>query len=185
MPYFNPDAATDAVALLVRFAGGRLHKVAVLKLLYFAERQAIAEGSMITRATFYSMPRGPVATEVLDLINGNRTHARWSECLRTDDNIVSRIRPPGPAHLSRNDINLLRHHWLQHRDSIDPLAFPTALVEYSHTFPEWRDPSIDGQLPISYEDILRAHNLTEDRIARILALHAETWSWISCWGKPA
>jgi len=177
MPYFDPDIATDSVALIVKLAGGRLHKVAVLKLLYFAERQAISKSIMMTRSTFYSMRRGPVSSEVLDLINGKTSSPRWSEYLTTvGDDVVLR-QEPSDDHLCDAFEAWILEHWNAHAGTFDPLEFPTALVEYSHTLPEWQDPGANERVPITHEDILRAHNLTPEHIAEILEDFEEVYCW--------
>jgi len=168
MPYFDSESAAEAVAMLVNLAGGRLHKVAVLKLLYFADREAISKSHMMTRSTFYSMPRGPVSSEVLDLINGVTSHPQWQHYLRTDGNIVTLVRPLEIENLSPYEMGLIRQHWDEHCHHVDPLEFPAALVEYSHTLTEWHDPGVNERVPITHEDILRAHNLTAEHMAEIL-----------------
>jgi len=185
MPCFDPNIATDAVALIVKLADGRINKVAVLKLLYFAERQAIAEGSMITRSTFFSLQRGPVSSEVLDLINGKTSSTRWSEYLATVGDDVVLKQEPCDDYLCDAHDEWIRKHWGLHAGTFGPLAFPTALVEYSNTLPEWQDPGDNERVPISHEDILRAHNLAPEHIAEILEGFDDLYSWLSCWEKSA
>ena len=136
MVVFDPRTATDAVALLVHLAGGRLNRVAVLKLLYFAEREALATyGTTITGGTFYALEHGPIVSEVYALIKGKLASKRWSTYLKSDQNDVVLISQPSNDYLSKVDEKLLRKHWELHRGKVGS-GYPKALVEYSHSLPD-------------------------------------------------
>ncbi|MCL2824464.1 MAG: Panacea domain-containing protein [Polyangiaceae bacterium] len=164
MPRFDANKATDAVALLVKLAGGQLNRVAVLRLLYFAERDAIATyGSVITRVTFFAMRHGPVASEVLDLIKGKITSNRWSEYLMTvGDNLVLK-QEPSDDYLCEAHEELIRKHWDTHKHSFNPTTYPTALVQYSHSLPEWVDPG-EGRVQITKRQLLEINGWSSEDI---------------------
>ncbi|MCL2823990.1 MAG: Panacea domain-containing protein [Polyangiaceae bacterium] len=155
MSRFNPDKATDAVALLVKLAGGRLNKVAAVKLLYFAEREAIMEeGHTITHASFYSFPHGPAAGEVLDLVDRRTHHERWSSFLHNANSNIELARKTSLETLCRFDVDVVRKQWDAHRDALDPVRYPTSLVAFSRTLPEWQEPGSRLRIPIRRRDLL-------------------------------
>ncbi len=67
---FNETKATQAAAHLIKRRGqGYMSYMKLIKLLYFADREALLRwGSPITADTFYSMDRGPVLSRVHDLV---------------------------------------------------------------------------------------------------------------------
>jgi len=181
MPRFNPDKATDAVALLVKLAGGRLNKVAAIKLLYFAERESLATtGITITDSTFYSIQRGPVSSEILALMDTHTACGRWPEYLRTVDYNVELVKPPRIEELSRYHITLIRKHWRVHRESFAPTDFPQAIVDYSNTLGEWKDPGPGARIPITLRDMLEAQHLPTDTIDAIITSNQQLPEWIDC-----
>jgi len=185
MPKFNVNAATDNVALLVQLAGGRLHRVALLKVLYLAEREALAlYGSTITGATFVSMQYGPVACEVYQLIKGERACARWAEYLASKGDDVVLLQDPSNDYTCRGHEQLVKKHWEAHRDGIVPGEHPTALVAYSHTLPEWRDPAGQGEVLITQRQMLEAQGVSEDMIEDMERLDDEMMVFLQL-GEPA
>lgn len=159
---FEPDSAADAVALLVSFAGGRLNYTAALKLLYFAEREALVlSGASVTRGTFWAMEHGPVVREVYDLIKGNRKSEYWSQYLSTVNHDLVLRREPSINHLARIDVRLLQKHWNEHRGTFNPLEYPKALVDFSHTLPEWTQPGRGKWTTIPYRRVFEVHGKSE------------------------
>ena len=66
---FNEVKATQAAARILRNRGGRMSYMKLIKLLYLADREALARwGRNITTDNYVSMPHGPVLSHVLDLI---------------------------------------------------------------------------------------------------------------------
>src|SRR5258705_6624824 len=67
---FNEQKTTEAAAHLIKRRGqGYMSYMKLIKLLYFADREALLRwGSPITADTFYSMDRGPVLSRVHDLV---------------------------------------------------------------------------------------------------------------------
>ena len=72
---FYPEKAIEAVAFLLRRERGhRMNYMRLLKVLYIAEREILAESSTpLTRSTVVAMERGPVLEDVLHLIRGEHT----------------------------------------------------------------------------------------------------------------
>ena len=170
---FEPGRATDAVAMLVSFAGGRLNYTAALKLLYLADREALAmTGTSITGGTFYSMGKGPVISEVLQLIHGDRKSNRWSQFLETDGHVL--VLKPGWTNrrVARGFEAMIRKHWEQHH--VDPLAYPDELIEFMHGLPEWKEPKPGGRIPITHRQIWAAQKVP-DEVVETFELQHEAW----------
>jgi uncharacterized phage-associated protein len=67
---FNEAKATQAAARLLRNRGGTMSYMKLIKLLYLADREALASwGRPITTGNYVSMDKGPVLSHVLDRIN--------------------------------------------------------------------------------------------------------------------
>ena len=65
--FFNQRKAAQAAAYLVRLHGGQINLMALLKLLYLADRTALVEtGYTITGDHMVSMPHGPVLSYIYD-----------------------------------------------------------------------------------------------------------------------
>ena len=70
MMRFNERKATQAAAFLLKIRGGRMSYLKLIKLLYLADRAALARwGRPITTDRHVSMNHGPVLSRVLDLVN--------------------------------------------------------------------------------------------------------------------
>ena len=76
---FNEEKAAQAAAYLIRLHGGRINLMALLKLLYLADRQSLlATGQTITGDQRVSMPHGPVLSRIYD-------SAKWPQEGREDE----------------------------------------------------------------------------------------------------
>jgi uncharacterized phage-associated protein len=67
---FNEIKTTQAVALFLEKNDRKMNYMKLIKLLYFADRGALASWERsITGDTYFSMKRGPVLSNVLDIID--------------------------------------------------------------------------------------------------------------------
>src|ERR1700692_2783749 len=75
----------------------RMSYLRLLKLLYIADRESLAEtGRSMTGARFLAMPPGPVLSEVYNLVAAApRDAAGWSEFLRKDGYQLELFHDPG------------------------------------------------------------------------------------------
>src|SRR5208283_5844116 len=66
---FNEAKATQAAARFLRFQGGRMNYMKLIKLLYLLDRSALLTwGRPVTTDRYVSMDRGPVVSRILNLI---------------------------------------------------------------------------------------------------------------------
>lgn len=138
----------------------------LVKLLYYADRQAILEtGRPITGDQMTSMDKGPVLSEILNFIRGEKHPGEdWPEYVssRRPDFTVALLKArPETDRLSRYEVDILieidkKHGW---KDRFDFSA-------ESHRLPEWTDP--DGtSIPIEIADILRHEKASDKDIADV------------------
>ncbi len=166
---FNEKKATQAAARLLkrRGQGGLMSYMKLIKLLYFADREALLLwGSPITADSYFSMKRGPVLSRVHDLItegaSPNEPHF-WEEHIQTcGDHEVKLVKDPANGELSEIEEELLDEIF----ERLGCLS-RWDIVEEAHKLPEWKDPQ-GSAVPIEIEDILRAGQKSPEDIETIL-----------------
>ena len=167
---FDELKTTQAAAVLLTRARGRMSYMALIKLLYMADREALAKWGMpITGARYFSLKHGPVLSEVLSLIQDPRPGDAWGTHIRKDGYEAELVMSPGEDHLCDADVALLNRmfddygHFNRWR-----------IRDITHEMPEWTDPG-NGRKPIEIEEILAAfgfdRNETEQTV-RDLGYHA-------------
>ena len=149
---FDDKKAAQVAARLVEKKGGRLEYLHVMKMLYAIDRLALAKwGQPVIGGQYCSMNKGPVISEVLDLINGTLKRPTWSEHLQTSGiNLVLR-KTAGTDELSRAEADLVDTVFvmLGNRDRWDIVA------EMHDEFKELENPGKSSR-PIKVEAILKA-----------------------------
>ena len=164
---YNERKAAEAAAWLLKFGGGQMQYMKLIKLMYLADRRALVEtGVPITGDRMFSLPRGPVLSQVLDnLTNPPRRDSAWSEFVSPPaDYKVSLQKEPvrDQTYLSEYQLQVLEETWGEFgaMDQWD-------LIEWLHlALPEWKDPS-GSAYPIEPDDILRAAGRSEEEIAAV------------------
>ena len=171
---FDEEKAAQAAAYLIRLHGGPIQSMALLTLLYLADRRALAEiGEPITGDCMASMPHGPVLGGVHDLIHlaappsGGIVWRCWIDN-RVEHETAVRGEPPADR-LSRYNTRTLEavHAEFGGMDR-------QALRGYMRALPEWEEP--DGPpRPIPPERILEAEGKTPAEIERYRAEAERAW----------
>jgi uncharacterized phage-associated protein len=73
--------ATQIAALVLRMAGGRLKHLALIKLLYRLDREALRRWNFpVTTDRYFSMKYGPVTSKIYNLIKDSANAGRRSSC---------------------------------------------------------------------------------------------------------
>ncbi len=154
---FHFEKSLQAAGVLLRLEDERMASTRLLKLLYIADREMLAESAAsITNDRANAMKHGPVLGRVYDLIRGSGPKfAEWSRHIETQGYAVKMVNDPGRGHLSRGEIEKLteiseryrtKDHW--------------ELSDLTHDFPEWKkhwpDNASNGSYPIPWEDVLLA-----------------------------
>jgi uncharacterized phage-associated protein len=163
---FNEAKATQAAARLLRNRG-RMSYMKLIKLLYLADREALARwGRPITTDTYVSMKHGPVLSQVLDLITEGPNpfigETFWTRHISEPEHyeVFLKVNPPDDL-LSEAEDELLDEIFGEFGH-----LNPWALVDLVHKLPEWKDPQ-GGAIPIEYADILTAQNKSPQEIRSI------------------
>jgi uncharacterized phage-associated protein len=161
---FNLDKTLAAAAVLLQEHHGRMEYFRLLKLLYIADRELLAEtGQPLTGDDPYAMKRGPVLSRTYDLIKakcGETIQRRWLEVVRTDGREVTLASHPGLGKLNRGEVRKLQDLCLRYRDSDGE-----DLSDLTHDFGEWQQAfggkNPTSSYPISWESVLTAQGLGE------------------------
>lgn len=165
--FFDERRAAEAAAYLLHRAGGQLPLIKLMKLMYLAERESLrVHGEPITGDRLVSMDHGPVLSTTLNHMNGSvqRPKGFWERWIadRADNDVALRdwgmIRTPEDdlLGLSDSDLAILGQVWEEfgHFER-------WALVDYTHTLPEWKNP-YGSSIPIDYEGLLELLGLSRD-----------------------
>jgi hypothetical protein len=163
---FNERKTAQAAAYLLSRHRGILHYMHLVKLLYYADRQAIVEtGRPITGDQMVSMDKGPVLSDILNFIREKKPAGPdWREYIsrrRPDFTVAGMKVKPESDQLSEYELSVLTE--IDERHGLkDRFLFSAE----SHRLPEWKDP--DGtSIPIEITDILRYENNSEKEVADV------------------
>lgn len=176
---FQDDVATAITGFFLGKAyKNELNDLRLMKLLYLAEREAmITLGAPLTDAHFSSLPKGPVLSEVLSLMQGKLSSDIWSEHVEfvphsgKVSNHLKLLKPiPVEDYLSFEEVRLLHYIWgkYQYKDKWD-------LVNLTHEFPEWdksvaEPDAICKSVPIPLVDILvKGFEMPEDKAVSMVS----------------
>lgn len=166
---FDERKAAEAAAFLLFCAGGRLHFIKLVKLMYLAERLSLERyGEPLTGDRLVAMPHEPVLSMTYDHINGALASVEggWDTWISERAGHVVSLRHLGKIQspemdllrLSDSDLEVLGEVWKRfgHWDRWD-------LVNYtcSGACPEWADPE-GSTYPISYETLLSSLGYSAD-----------------------
>lgn len=144
----------SAAFLLRREPAHRMNFVRLLKILYLAEREILAEsGKPLTGSRVVAMRRGTIPQDVLDVISGRHTASpEWSRFFRTDRYSIEMTNDPGLSYLSKYVCRKLDEVSRKH-DDFDEWA----MVDETQRLPEWQQ-NAPGDPPreITLRQILEA-----------------------------
>lgn len=165
---FNERKAVQAAGRLILQGGGEMNYMALLKLLYLIDREALLRwGRPVTGAAVVAMSRGPVLSQVFDRVSQkkqNLSESIWHKFIPRPASYVYTVRfseVPDTTALSEAEIALIDEVFAAHRNKSED-----ELVDFTHQLPEWRDPG-KTSVPIPFEDILKAGKKTAAQIAAI------------------
>ena len=151
---FNFDKSLQASGVLLGFAGDRMEYMRLLKLLYIADREMLAEtGRPITGDRAVAMKHGPVLSHVYDIIKGESARSsEWAESVRTDHKDIERRKMIPRDLLTRAEVEKLLEVSERHADDT-----VWEICDKTHQFEEWRKNYAAGTAtPIRWEEVLVA-----------------------------
>jgi uncharacterized phage-associated protein len=165
---FNERKAIQVAGRLIQHSGGEMNYLALMKLLYLADREALLRfGRPITGDRVVAMKHGPVLSRVYDLVSQKKQEApesEWHKFIPRPNAYVFTVRfagVPETGELSEAELALIDEIYARFRGWDE-----WRLVDHTHKLPEWRDPK-GGSVTIPFEDILRAGKVAEADIKAI------------------
>ncbi len=165
---FDERKAVQAAGRLISQGGGEMNYLALLKLLYLIDREALLRwGRSITGDKIVAMKRGPVLSRVYDLVSQKKQDhpkSAWHNFIPRPAPYVYTVRFSGLADtsaLSEAEVALIDEVFAQHRHKTED-----QLVELTHQLPEWSDPG-KTSVPIPFENILKAENKSDEEISAV------------------
>lgn len=157
----------QAAAVLLNRHEGRMSRLRLVKLLYIADRESIAETLRpVTGDDIVAMDHGPVPTRIYRLICRRDVESPlWDKFItQQGDRDLGLIADPGKGKLSRYEIAKLGEVADRYRNLKD-----YKIADITHDFPEWErnQPPEGSKQEIPLSDILNALGLSayRDRIA--------------------
>jgi uncharacterized phage-associated protein len=166
---FHERKATAAAALLLELAGGTMEYLRLIKLLYFADREALdAFGHPITGDRYVSMKHGPVLSATYNLVKRvifrrvppvTSNETLWEEHIEGVGRYSVRLKKhPGVGVLSEAEIGVLMQVFQRYR-----VRDMWSLRDEAHALPEWEDPG-ESAVEIPVEEILQVLGKSEIEI---------------------
>jgi len=166
---FNEAKATQAAARLLRLRGGRMSYMKLIKLLYLVDRQALLSwGFPVTTDSHVSMDKGPVLSQVLNLITeGKDPNAAsiWSRYISDPDDYQVQLKTED---VPSEELSIAEEKLIDAIFAEYGRFSRWQLVDILHGLPEWQDPK-GSAIPIQFSDILKAGGKTEGEIAAVIA----------------
>ena len=165
---FNEVKTTQAVSLFLHKNGGKMNYMKLIKLLYLTDREALTHWERpLTGDTYVSMKRGPVLSNVLDMINNGEDpedNSYWYKYLTAPSNYEIALKGDIPelTTLSKREIALIDELFEKFKD-----FSPWDMVKLCHEIlPELEDVG-DSSKRIEIDTILTLEDKTKDDIERI------------------
>jgi uncharacterized phage-associated protein len=163
---FDEAKATQVAARLLEKSGGHMSHLALVKLLYIVDREALARwGRPVSGGKYYSMPHGTVISPVVDLmrsIEGWDEPTFWTQHLTKMDNEMRLKEPAGEDELSDAEIELVDEIF----ERFGRLS-KWQLRDLTHEFGEWIDPH-GSSIPIGIDEVLHHVGKTAEQIVEII-----------------
>jgi uncharacterized phage-associated protein len=165
---FDERKAVQAAARLISQGGGEMNYMALIKLLYLVDREALLRwGRPVTGDMIVSMKHGPVLSRVFDLVSQkrqDRPKSVWHSFIPRPAPYVYTVRfsgVPETSALSEAEVALIDEIFAKHRGLSE-----SELVELTHRLPEWSDPG-KTSVAIPFERILKLGRKSDCEIAAI------------------
>jgi uncharacterized phage-associated protein len=166
---YNPRKAAQAATFLVNLSGGSISVLALMKLLYLADRKClVSRGRPITGDRMVNMPHGPVLSRIYDEIKLGKQEGEpqpWYECLaERQGNEVGLKNGAAPC---VDELSDFERQALTNTHGDYAHLGPAGLRKLTHALPEYEDPQ-GSSLPIDPVFILREEGWTAQEIQEAL-----------------
>jgi hypothetical protein len=166
---FDITKATEVACDLIRREGGVMNIMKMVKLVYALDRLSIQRrGIPVVGGTYFSLPNGPITSELLDLINSGtlwgEDNCRWEDCIsdRQNHEIGLRGAEIGTEHLAPSELRLIAEIYAELGDKDQ-----WQLRDWSHERCEEWTPLARGRDRIPLASMARAVGFTDEQILQI------------------
>jgi len=135
---FDYKKAVQAINYFAKKEGGKIDKLKLIKLIYFADRYHIRKyGRPIINDTYLAMPLGAVGSSTKDIVDSSRFLAKEEgtyakEFFHTEGNSVTSIADIDSDGFSKSDIEALDFSY-----NVFGNYKASYLVNICHKYPEW------------------------------------------------
>lgn len=164
---FNEAKTTEAAVLFLKKNNAAMNYMKLIKLLYLADRAALLSwGRPITGDSYVSMKKGPILSNVLDLINSGADPSHkslWHQFISAPSKYnISLRKEPVFDELSKREKKAIEKVFEEYKG-----CNQWEMVDICHkNLPEWKDPG-GSTFPIYIKDILRALKKTDKEIQQL------------------
>lgn len=161
---FDIKKAIAAAAYLIQREGGAEDMFYLVKELYCADRSALIKwGKSITGDSFASLEKGPIVSEIYDLLKDNgleKYQIQWNDVISREEFKISLRKQADVSVLSEREMEVLE----EARKTIKSIR--GSIPKWCHrNFPEWTDPG-KSSVPIDPSTILRLAGKSEEEIRK-------------------
>lgn len=173
---FDIAKATEAAGQFIKQEGGEINIMKLVKLIYLLDRLSMQRrGIPVVGGVYFSMPNGPVTSEILNLINEGYLwefpDCRWDNFISDrEDHKVELIKDPGSLNLSKSEIDMIQEIYKQHGEKSEK-----QIVEWCHeNCREW-SPLQSGRKCIDVESLAVNLGKTKEE-AELIKEEAREWN---------
>jgi uncharacterized phage-associated protein len=170
---FSEQRVAEMAAYFLSRLGGRSNYLKLIKLLYLAEREAMAKwGDSMSGDNFVSMTHGPVLSQTYDLIKGAIDRGPWDQLIKDEANYEVSLRRDISIddldELSRAEIAILQAVFEQYGH-----LGQYQLRDFTHYHcKEWEDPK-GSSYPIPVDRIFIAMGKSANQVEQLVKRNAE------------
>jgi hypothetical protein len=160
----DANKATEAYGRLLEREGGRADHLRLAKLIYLADRKSlVARGLPIVGGTYFSLPKGPMISEMTDF--ANRLNApRWAEYIsRRFGNEIKLLKKVDYIELSQAELEILDATVEEHKNETTE-----ELTQWCHENCREYENVFWTRKPITVEKLLAAERKDPKKIAEII-----------------
>jgi len=180
MLLYNERRSTQAAAVFLKKAGGKLNYMVLIKFLYLLDREALLKwGTPVTGDSYLSMRWGPLLSRTHDLITeelpeDEAASSFWKKHIQQENWEVVLQHDPGNDELSEADEELIGSVFDHFYAKYQELRFnPFKFCEFLHTIlPEYKTAEQGQRYDLDLHDILVAGNKKPEEIKEVEALLA-------------
>ncbi|HUU17843.1 MAG TPA: Panacea domain-containing protein [Sedimentisphaerales bacterium] len=147
---YESNKATQVILWLLHKHGGTLHRLKLVKLIFYADRKHLAlYGRPIVGGSYVAMQHGPVSSELLNYIN-SATETANMPFINQSLHVLTKA-PVDEEYFSESDIQVL-----QHIDKVYGVHDRFTLRDLTHKLQAWRknypNPEENTSYPLPYVD---------------------------------